>query len=178
MVWYMEPDGTVYSMKACVRAVLHSVNFVIILHPPQFMPTWMSKSRSPPLSLRPCLPLMLMRCIATEVKDLKHSLRFVCVCVCVYVCVFKSACKCQCRYILTQTSLVVNFYEYSNVIVAYGSPHTCMLPPSIDKMLTLQLLYIMSLLCRVQSTTPMLQMPLQSQSVLQRTDTSTRTPVR
>ena len=77
-------DGTVQSMQACV---LCSANFVIIFHQPQCMPMWMSKPRSPPLSLRPCLPLMLMRCIATEVKDLKQSLRFVCVRVCVCVCV-------------------------------------------------------------------------------------------
>ena len=54
----------------------------------------------------------------------------VCVCTCVCVCVY------ECMYVdvsvNTHTNvLVAEFYEYSNVIVAYGSPHTCMLPPCI-----------------------------------------------
>ena len=93
-------------MCACVRAVLYGVNFVIILYPPQCMPMWMSKPRSPPLSLRPCLPLMLMRCIATdlEVKDLKHSLRFVCVRVCV--------CVCMCVCLRVHVNVSVDIYSH------------------------------------------------------------------
>ena len=43
---------------------------------------------------------MLMRCIATEVKDLKQSLRFVCVDVCVCVRVRVCVCVCVCVCVL------------------------------------------------------------------------------